>query len=224
MAHLAHYKEAHPLPFVITHYVNLVCMIVLILTGFMIHFPSLPVAEGVMRGPHVLCGFILFINFVVRVILAFCLESAPTLGTRLTVKDYKVWLPQEDNKHQLLPWLKYYLFFKKEHPIAAKYGVPQKLAYLFMVSGLIIIMFWTGMALWEPTAVWPFNAWLISVCGGLMSVRIIHYFGMFVFLFFIMLHVYLCCMEGTACIKLMFLRKETPGSEYDVLKHVEKKH
>ena len=39
MAHLAHYKEAHPLPFVITHWVNLICMFSLIFTGFYIHYP-----------------------------------------------------------------------------------------------------------------------------------------------------------------------------------------
>ena len=38
MAHLAHYREAHPLVFVITHWINLIAMIVLIVTGFCIHF------------------------------------------------------------------------------------------------------------------------------------------------------------------------------------------
>ena len=42
MAHLAHYREAHPLPFVITHWINLVAMILLIVTGFCIHFPFWP--------------------------------------------------------------------------------------------------------------------------------------------------------------------------------------
>ena len=32
MAHLAHYREAHPLVFVITHWINLVAMVMLILT------------------------------------------------------------------------------------------------------------------------------------------------------------------------------------------------
>ena len=41
MAHLAHYREAHPLVFVITHWINLIAMIVLIVTGFCIHFPFL---------------------------------------------------------------------------------------------------------------------------------------------------------------------------------------
>ena len=222
MAHLAHYKEAHPLPFVVTHYVNLIAMIILIITGFMIHFPYFQgIPEAICRGPHIFCGFVLFINLIVRVILAFVFESAPALGTRHTVKDYKVWLPQADNKHQLIPWLKYYFFIKKEHPIAAKYGVPQKLAYLF-VGVLIVFMFWTGLALWEPTAGLGICQWLISAVGGLMSLRILHYFLMFVFIIFMMIHVYLCFCEGIACLKLMFLRKETPGSEYDVYKHVEK--
>jgi Ni/Fe-hydrogenase 1 B-type cytochrome subunit len=33
MAHLAHYREAHPTIFVVTHWINLVAMILLILHG-----------------------------------------------------------------------------------------------------------------------------------------------------------------------------------------------
>ena len=66
MAHLAHYKEAHPLPFVITHWINLIAMICLIVTGFSIHFPFWPDFMGVARGVHIFCGFVLFINCIVR--------------------------------------------------------------------------------------------------------------------------------------------------------------
>ena len=62
MAHLAHYREAHPLPFVITHWINLVAMILLIVTGFAIHFPFWPYFMGIARGVHVFCGFVLFMN------------------------------------------------------------------------------------------------------------------------------------------------------------------
>ena len=112
MAHLAHYKEAHPLPFVITHWINLVAMICLIVTGFCIHFPFWPDFMGIARGVHIFCGFVLFINCIVRVILAFFVKSAPTGGTRKKVKDYKTWLPQKDNRHQAGAWIKYYLFLK----------------------------------------------------------------------------------------------------------------
>ena len=54
MAHLAHYREAHPLPFVITHWINLICMFILIFTGFYIHFPFFPLFMSVARGLHVL--------------------------------------------------------------------------------------------------------------------------------------------------------------------------
>ena len=83
MAHLAHYKEAHPLPFVITHWINLVAMVVLIITGLMIHFP-VPFTMGIVRGLHVFCGIVICINCLVRVIMSFFVQSAPTGGTRET--------------------------------------------------------------------------------------------------------------------------------------------
>ena len=82
--------------------------------------------------------------------MAFFVKSAPTGGTREQVKDYKTWLPQKDNRHQAGAWVKYYLFMKKDHPLGAKLGVPQKLSYL-LIPILIIIMFITGMCLWSTT-------------------------------------------------------------------------
>ena len=220
MAHMAHYKEAHPLPFRITHWINLIAMIALIITGFQIHYPFIPfLAMGVARSIHIFCGFVLLVNMVARVVLAFFVKSAPAAGTRELVKDYKTWLPQADNKHQLLSWVKYYLFIKKEHPISAKLGVPQKLAYL-MVPLLILFMFLTGIALWTPTSTAPVAKALIALFGGAMNVRIAHYIGMFIFIMFIMLHVYLATIEGLAPAKLMFFGKEHDGLKYDVDRHV----
>ncbi len=214
MAHLAHYREAHPLPFVVTHWINLIAMIVLIITGFCIHFPFVPAFMGVARGMHVFCGFVLFINCIVRVVLAFFVKSAPTGGTRKQVKDYKTWLPQADNRHQLGAWVRYYLFMKKDHPLGAKLGVPQKMSYL-LIPILIIVMFYTGLCLWVPTMdVWFFAAGT-KLVGGLMSMRIIHYFLMYVFIIFMFIHVYLANIEGVAPTLLMFFRKEHGGLVYD---------
>ena len=139
MAHLAHYREAHPLPMRITHWINLSCMVLLIFSGFLIHFPFWAALTGVARGVHVFCGLVLLFNCIVRYVLAFLVTSAPTGGTRNRVRDYKTWMPQDDNKHQLIPWIKYYLFMKKDHPLSAKLGVPQKISY-FAVGILILIM------------------------------------------------------------------------------------
>ena len=219
MAHLAHYKEAHPLPFVVTHWINLVSMIFLIISGILIHFPLIPGSMGVVRGLHIFFGIVIFINCIVRIVLAFFVESAPTGGTRKTVKDYKTWLPQKDNRHQAGAWVKYYLFMKKDHPLGAKLGVPQKLSYL-LIPILIILMFITGMCLWSTTAEIPFFAAITDFFGGPMSIRIIHYFGMYVFIIFIFIHVYLANVEGTEPSKLMFFHKEHGGLVYDPDKHV----
>ena len=104
MAHLAHYREAHPLPFVITHWINLICMFILIFTGFYIHFPFFPLFMSVARGLHVLCGFVIFINCIVRVIMAFIVKAAPAGGTREKTTDIHMWLPQKDNRHQAIEW------------------------------------------------------------------------------------------------------------------------
>ncbi|MEC4183718.1 cytochrome b/b6 domain-containing protein [Adlercreutzia sp. R21] len=214
MAHLAHYKEAHPLPFVITHWINLVAMVVLILSGFLIHFPFLPYLMGIARGAHLLFGFVLFINCIVRVVMAFFVKSAPTAGTRQQVTDIKTWMPQKDNRHQAGAWITYYLFLKKDHPLGAKLGVPQKISYL-LIPILIVIMFWTGLCLWGVTMNVPVFAATTNLVGGLMSMRIIHYFMMYVFICFMFIHIYLANVEGFEPTKLMFLRKEHGGLVYD---------
>ena len=214
MAHLAHYREAHPLPFVITHWINLVSMILLILTGFYIHFPFFSGFMGVARGVHMLCAAIFVINMIFRVVAAFIIKSSPTGGTRKVDYDYKSFLPQKDNRHQLVPWIKYYLFLKKDHPLSGKYGVLQKTFYV-LVPVMILIIAFTGMCLWSPTSdVGPFGAFNALV-GSIMITRIIHFFLMFAFIIFMIIHIYLANIEGFAPTKMMFLWKEHGGLVYD---------
>lgn len=218
MAHLAHYREAHPLAFVITHWINLICMILLIITGFCIHFPYGLAFMGVARGVHVFCGFLITINCLVRVVMAFFVKTSPTGGTREQVRDIKTWMPQADNRHQGGAWIKYYLFIKKDHPLSAKLGVPQKISYL-LIPILIILQFITGFCIWAPVATTGFAMTLNSWVGGMMTMRIIHYFLMYVFIIFIFIHVYLANIEGIAPTKLMFFRKEHGGMVYDPDSH-----
>ena len=214
MAHMAHYREAHPLPFVITHWVNLIAMIFLIVTGFYIHYPFFPASMGIARGLHIFFGIVLIVNCIVRIVGAFVVKSAPAPGTREKVLDIWTWLPQRDNRHQLWAWISYYLFLRKDHPIAAKLGVPQKIVYL-LIPLLIFFTGYTGFCLWGTTASWPIFAVGIDFFGGAMNVRIIHYFMMWVFLIFMCIHVYLSLIEGVSPATLIFFWKETPGLVYD---------
>lgn len=210
MAHLVHYSEAHPLVFRITHWVNLISMFVLILSGIEIHYPVVPGLMGVARGAHIFFGIVLVINCIFRIVAAGFVKSSPYYGSRVQKLDMYTFLPQKDNRHQLIPWVKYYLFIKKEHPLGGKYGVPQKLSYL-LIAVAILFMGYTGFCLWAPTMNIPFFAGFTAAVGGLMKVRVIHYFMMYFFICFTLIHVYLANIEGTDPSKVMLFGKKSHG-------------
>jgi len=59
----------------------------------------------------------------------------------------------------------------------------------------------------------------VNLVGGLMSMRIIHYFLMYVFICFMFIHIYLANIEGLQPSKLMFFWREHGGLVYDPTKH-----
>lgn len=210
MSSHAHYREAHPLVFVITHYINLISMILLAFSGFYIHFPFFDGFMGVARGMHFVAMFVILINLVFRIIAAFFVKTAVGLGSRQVDKDYKNWLPQQENRHQLFQTVKYYLFFRKEGVISAKYGSLQKIAYLATIP-LTFIQAYTGFSIWGPSMDLGFFAGGLDLVGGPMNMRIIHYFMMWVFIVFTMIHAYLANIYNFNPSKIIFLWKETPA-------------
>ena len=208
MSEHAFYREEHPLVFVLTHWINLLGMCFLTLTGFYIHYPLFGGLMGLARGTHMFWAFVVVINLIVRVVLAFFVKDATMMGTREVETDIKNWLPQKANRHQFWPTLKFYLFFKKEHPISAKYGVLQKIAYLLTIP-LTLAAAYSGFCLWGVTYQWPIFAAATAARGGLMNMRIIHFYIMWAILCFAGIHAYLASIYGTPPLKIMFLWKET---------------
>lgn len=210
MAHRAAYREAHPLYTVISHWINLVCMLTLIFSGFYIHYPFYPGAMSVMRGLHVAMGFIILINCIVRIIASFFIKTAQLEGTREVDAEIKNWVPQKINRHQLIPMVKYYLFAKKAHPIVNKFNPMQKISYV-LIPFLILFMGYTGLCLWAPTQTMGVFQAGIELFGGLPGVRVLHYIFMWVFIAFMIIHVYLAIAEDSALVGLMFLWREHEG-------------
>lgn len=215
------YREAHPIQFVLSHWINLLAMFFLALSGFYIHFPFVAGLMGLARGTHFFWMFVLLVNLIVRVVLMFVVKDAIMPDTREVDYDYKNWLPQAANRHQLVPWVKYYLFLKKEHPISAKYGVLQKIAYI-ATPFMILAAAYTGFCLWAPTAQWPiFRAgtlWIASMFnlgggGDPIGVRIVHYCIMWVILIFTAAHVYLANIYNFEPSKMIFAWKESIHGE-----------
>lgn len=205
------------MPFVLTHWINLLAMLFLTLSGFYIHFPIFGGFMGVARGTHFFWMFVLCINLIMRIVLAFFVKTANMPDTREVDVDIKNWLPQAANRHQLIPWVKYYLFLKKDHPISAKYGVLQKIAYIATVP-ITLAAAYTGFCLWGPTSDWAFflagTTWvaeLFNAGGGaaLMPMRILHYWIMWVVLIFTTAHVYLANIYNFSPSKMIFAWKES---------------
>jgi Ni/Fe-hydrogenase 1 B-type cytochrome subunit len=162
--------------------------------------------------------FVLCINLIVRLVLLFTVKTAKVAGSDELDYDFKNFVPQKENRHQLWPTIKYYLFMKKEHPIGGKYNSLQKMAYVLTVP-LILAAAYTGFALWGPTREWPFFLagttavanWFNGGVGGaaLMPMRIVHYWIMWLILSFTFIHVYLANIYGFDADRIMFAWKET---------------
>ena len=204
----AFYREEHPLVFVFTHWINMIGMTFLAISGLYIHYPPFDGFMSLARGTHFFWMFVVVINLIVRIVLAFIVKDANMMGTRDVDTDIKNWLPQKANRHQFWPTIKFYTFFKKDHPISAKYGVLQKIAYLMTIP-ITLAAAYTGFALWGPTFQLPFFAAGTAAVGGLMNMRIIHFFIMWIIIIFVLIHAYLASIYGTPPLKIMFLWEET---------------
>ena len=206
MAHTPTRKE-HPLIFVVNHWINAVCIGAFILSGLYIHYPFFGGVMNLARGLHFVAIWVILINLVVRIVAAFFVKDVVDPSTGEVKADIYTFLPQKSNRHQFWPWVKYYLFFKKEAPISAKYGVLQKISY-DLTPVLILAAAFTGFSIYPPTMVlWPFQQAMLWA-GGPMNMRIIHYFIMWIIILFTAIHVYLANIYNFKPSALIFLWKE----------------
>ncbi len=212
MAH-ATYRESHPFPFMISHWIHLLCMVVLVFTGFYIHAPFGDFSMATMRSLHFAAMWLVLVNLVIRVVLAFTWRTSSLKGTRDVVPDYRNFSPQSENRGQFIETIKYYLFIRKTHPATGKYNPMQKLAYLAMAA-LLVAQGYSGFAIYGPMDQVPVLAAGTALVGGLQNMRTIHYLIMWVFILITMIHVYLSVAEDIDALPLMFYGKETQAREH----------
>ncbi len=211
------YREAHPLPYVLIHWTHLLCMLVLGFTGFFIHYPFLRLRMGVLRELHFIAMYLVLIALAARVWCAFAGRSVVHKGSRQRERDYRNFMPQAENRGQLLQTVRYYLFLRRTHPPSGKYNPLQKTAYVAM-GALLLVQAYTGFALYGPAQSGPFGPFFAlgtTLAGGLMAVRMAHYLVMWAFILMTLVHVYLGVAEDVAQIPLMLLWVERPASEPD---------
>lgn len=179
----------------IEHWVRVLAIVVLSVTGFYIHWPYLTAGPDSsimawMRFSHFVGAYILVLGLVVRLYLAF--------GSKFYTdwRDYGILR----NLRNIPDIVSYYLFVKDTHQPYPRYNPLQAFTYLFWVF-LILFLTLTGFALYRGSVFGILAApdsflWVRDLLGGESYTRIWHFFGMWVFIITGVIHTYMATLEG----------------------------
>lgn len=183
------------LPVRIYHWLNALCILALIVTGFYIAGPlplqshkdaSSQFTMGWMRTIHFVGAYIFFFNFVFRIYWGF-------VGNHYA--DWKNFIPT-NRKYFKEMWhvfkIDILMLRGKEH-LSVGHNTMAGFIYFFTFL-LFLIQCLTGFGLYAATSQFWFAklfAWVPYLTGGDFLLREIHHWAMWVFILFTVIHVYL---------------------------------
>lgn len=182
-------------PVRIYHWLNALCILALIVTGFYIGDPlALQSHEeaasrftmGWMKLIHFIAAFLFFFNFIFRIYWGF-------VGNKYA--DWRNFIPT--NRHF---WKEMWQVFKidilmlkgKEH-LSVGHNAMAGFIYFFTFL-LFLVQCLTGFGLYSATGTWwlpKMFAWVPWMFGGDILTRQIHHWAMWAFILFTVIHVYL---------------------------------
>ena len=184
-------------PVRIWHWLHALSIVVLAVTGYLIANPLPSIGGeasehflmGNLRMIHFIAGYVFAIGFAVRIYWAF-------VGNRYSRELFYLPVWRGQWWRDLWEELKFYLFLRREAPqIPAHNPVAQIAMWLFnAVLGLFMIatgfaLYGEGLGLGSWADTW--FGWVIPVFGGSQSVRMWHFLGMWLFIVFSILHIYM---------------------------------
>jgi Ni/Fe-hydrogenase 1 B-type cytochrome subunit len=179
-------------PVRISHWVTVVSIITLIITGLYIHYPFVqhnpvdyPYMMGSARYIHYITGMVFTSSVLVRLIWAF-------LGNKYAhIRTFYNPFNKEDRKY-IVSYLKYYCFLEKKPKHVLTHNPMAQYAYI----GIFMVFFFqifSGFALWsqiDPNSTfYAFFGSIFSVVAN-QWVRYMHFFVVFVIAVFLMAHLY----------------------------------
>lgn len=175
----------------IYHWINFISMVVLISTGWYIHRPYAAGMMNTMRTWHFIFMYVFSINIMLRVYYAFFGKSG----------DWKKYLKQDFSMRVVKATMNHYL--KYEHfPKDIKDRILQNSSYLGVVI-LFGIQIVTGILLYYPES--QTLAPVMAAFGGQSLLRTTHFFFMWIFIAFTVIHFYMAVAEEWPKVKTMFL-------------------
>lgn len=178
-------------PVRLTHWFNVISIVVLSVTGLYIGTPFISVPStssyvmGWMRYIHFVFGYLFAISWVVRMVWMFFGNRHARFAAFFPWTSAKGW-------KNIIGTFNYYTFIKKDLPHAVGHNALAAMAYSG-VFVLFLIQILTGLALYgqfEPGGVWSnLGAPLVGLFG-LQGLRLTHHLVMWLLIGFAIHHVY----------------------------------
>ncbi len=205
MAKLKNNEIRHPMSFRILHELLMVSIIILVVTGFYIHRPFVGGAGFLMamvRGVHFFFAIVLIISAVARVINMFVGKD----------RDWRSFIPTGSDIKLLPKIINYYAYIGDEPVLKKKYNPLQMFSYC-LAFVLVVFQILSGLALNYVSSFGWFNyGWF----NNEIEVRMAHFVVTWLFVIFLMIHVYLTIREKFHEIKEMHLLSSSEESEETV--------
>lgn len=197
MVMAAHHKIIHPLWIRLCHWVNFIALTIMLLSGWRIYnaspifsfsFPK-QITLGNWLGGALLWHFafmwLFFLNGLIYLLTNI-------LTGRLMKKFFP--LRRQDLINDIMATLK----AKLDHGTLATYNTIQKLAYLFIICDLILLVL-SGLVLWKSVQ-FPL---LRELLGGYDNARMVHFCAMVAMLGFFIIHVTMVALVPRTLIMMM---------------------
>jgi thiosulfate reductase cytochrome b subunit len=173
----------HPVWVRVTHWINVIAMVVMIGSGWQIYnasplfpfsFPPIITIGGWLAGA-LLCHFaamwLLAANGLVYIVLGIATG-------RFRNKLFPIW------PRQVIADVRAALKGRLAHDDLSVYNAVQKLLYLGVIVAGIVIVF-SGLAIWKPVQLQE----LTALFGGYDAARFVHFFAMAAIVSFLALHI-----------------------------------
>ena len=187
------------LPVRVFHWITVISIFILITTGFIIANPPAINSNveasnsywfGYIRAVHFVFAFLAIAGAIFRLYWAFA-------GNKFA--DWKNFVPYTKKGWKNIWYvLKVDVFLRpdREHKLSnISIGHNHLAATSYLIMGLVFVLqAMTGLALLSETSDWFFTkmfAWVLPLFGGDITVRYIHHFLTWLFIAFIIIHIYL---------------------------------
>lgn len=184
-------------PVRIWHWVHALSIVVLCVTGYLIANPLPSIGGeasehflmGNLRMIHFIAGYVFAIGFAVRMYWGL-------VGNKYSRELLYVPFWSRDWWRDFFGEVKYYLFLQRNPPHSDAHNALAQAAMWFFNTVLGLFMIITGFALygeglglgsWADT----WFGWAIPLLGGSQETRMLHILGMWLFIVFAIIHIYM---------------------------------